>query len=206
MHTSVFPPGAVKRWRKQMRRKPYITLNAPQLMEGKVGISCSCCLKGSPAKMGMIPLLTWLDSFCFWDEHIFNVKLKLYFYPHRDPYVIALRSVTVATVPPEESSIRSEAICAGFLVHELGYSTCKVPTTVWHLKLKNNKTLSCWIWTFLAALLGVLLQPGDLWSAALCGGKLSGLVQIYGRDAMSCISFLERDVLTTVFWCATLWF
>lgn len=151
-------------------------------MEAKVGISCSCCLKGNLAKMGMIPLLTWLDSFCFWDEHIFNVKLKLYFYPHRDPYVIALRSVTVATVPPEESSIRSEAICAGFLVHELGYSTCKVPTTVWHLKLKNNKTLSCWIWTFLAALLGVLLQPGDLWSAALCGGKLSGLVQIYGRD------------------------
>uniref|UniRef100_A0A673M4M6 Acyl-CoA thioesterase 12 n=1 Tax=Sinocyclocheilus rhinocerous TaxID=307959 RepID=A0A673M4M6_9TELE len=43
-----------------------------------------------------------------------------------DPYVIALRSVTVATVPPEENSIRSEVKCAGFLVHEIGYSTCKV--------------------------------------------------------------------------------
>lgn len=71
--------------------------------------------------------MTWFFFF-FLDEHIFNVKLKLYFYPHRDPYVIALRSVTVATVPPEDNSIRSEAKCAGFLVHEMSYSTCKVPT------------------------------------------------------------------------------
>lgn len=64
----------------------------------------------------------------FLDQQIFNVKLKMYFCSHRDPYVIALRSVTVATVPSEENSIRSEAICAGFLIHEIGFLTCKVPT------------------------------------------------------------------------------
>lgn len=86
--------------------------------------------KRQPCKNGYDSTANMTWFFLFWDEHIFNVKLKLYFYPHRDPYVIALRSVTVATVPPEENSIRSEAICAGFLVHEMGYLTCKVPTTV----------------------------------------------------------------------------
>ncbi len=63
----------------------------------------------------------------FWVNFSFNVNLKLCFDHHRDPYVVALRSVTVATVPPDENSIRSEVKCAGFLVHQIGYSACKVP-------------------------------------------------------------------------------
>ncbi|ROL54100.1 Acyl-coenzyme A thioesterase 12 [Anabarilius grahami] len=88
-----------------------------------------------------------------------------------DPYVIALRSVTVATVPPEENSIRSEAICAGFLVHEMGYSTCKVSY--------YNQVTS-----------GVL---------PYVEGNIAGWSKSMEETAMSCISFLERDVLTTVF-------
>ncbi len=71
---------------------------------------------------------TFSANFHFWVNYSFNVNLKLYFYHHRDPYVVALRSVTVATVPPDENSIRSDVKCAGFLVHEIGYSACKVPT------------------------------------------------------------------------------
>lgn len=95
--------------------------------------------KRQPCKNGYdsTPNMTW---FFFW-MFIFNMKLKLYFYPHRDPYVIALRSVTLATVPPEENSIRSEAKCAGFLIHEMGYSTCKVPTRTWNSKTKKNAFL-----------------------------------------------------------------
>uniref|UniRef100_A0A673LZC3 Acyl-CoA thioesterase 12 n=1 Tax=Sinocyclocheilus rhinocerous TaxID=307959 RepID=A0A673LZC3_9TELE len=88
-----------------------------------------------------------------------------------DPYVIALRSVTVATVPPEENSIRSEVKCAGFLVHEIGYSTCKVSY--------YNQVTS-----------GVL---------PYVEGNIAGWSKSMEETAMSCISFLEQDLLTTQF-------
>uniref|UniRef100_A0A8C7I7W9 Acyl-CoA thioesterase 12 n=1 Tax=Oncorhynchus kisutch TaxID=8019 RepID=A0A8C7I7W9_ONCKI len=49
-----------------------------------------------------------------------------------DPYVVALRSVTVTTVPPVEGFLRSEAKCAGFLIHSLGLNSCKVRQTHQH--------------------------------------------------------------------------
>ncbi|XP_052463327.1 acetyl-coenzyme A thioesterase [Carassius gibelio] len=88
-----------------------------------------------------------------------------------DPYVIALRSVTMATVPPEENSIRSEVKCAGFLVHEIGYSTCKVSYF--------NQVTS-----------GVL---------PYVEGNIAGWSKSMEETAMSCISFLEQDLLTTQF-------
>uniref|UniRef100_A0A8C1NUK0 Acyl-CoA thioesterase 12 n=1 Tax=Cyprinus carpio TaxID=7962 RepID=A0A8C1NUK0_CYPCA len=88
-----------------------------------------------------------------------------------DPYVIALRSVTVATVPPEENSIRSEVKCAGFLVHEIGYSTCKVSY--------YNQVTS-----------GVL---------PYVEGNIAGWSKSMEETAMSCITFLEQDLLTTQF-------
>ncbi|XP_056592059.1 acetyl-coenzyme A thioesterase [Triplophysa dalaica] len=88
-----------------------------------------------------------------------------------DPYVIAIRSVTVATVPPEENSIRSEAKCAGFLINRVGHSTCKVSY--------YNQVTS-----------GVL---------PYIEGNLAGWSKSMEDTAMSCISFLEKDLLTTVF-------
>uniref|UniRef100_A0A8C2B948 Acyl-CoA thioesterase 12 n=1 Tax=Cyprinus carpio TaxID=7962 RepID=A0A8C2B948_CYPCA len=88
-----------------------------------------------------------------------------------DPYVIALRSVTVATVPPEENSIRSEVKCAGFLVHEIGYSTCKVSY--------YNQVTS-----------GVL---------PYVEGNIAGWSKSMEETALSCITFLEQDLLTTQF-------
>ncbi|XP_059401314.1 acetyl-coenzyme A thioesterase [Carassius carassius] len=88
-----------------------------------------------------------------------------------DPYIIALRSVTMATVPPEENSIRSEVKCAGFLVHEIGYSTCKVSYF--------NQVTS-----------GVL---------PYVEGNIAGWSKSMEETAMSCISFLEQDLLTTQF-------
>lgn len=43
----------------------------------------------------------------------------------RDPYVIALRSVTLPTHPPSEGYNRGEVLCAGFTI----------------LEAKNNKSL-----------------------------------------------------------------
>ncbi|XP_051540330.1 acetyl-coenzyme A thioesterase [Myxocyprinus asiaticus] len=88
-----------------------------------------------------------------------------------DPYVIALRSVTVATVPPDENCIRSEAKCAGFLIHEISYPTCKVSY--------YNQVTS-----------GVL---------PYVEGNLAGWSKSMEETAMSCISFLEQDLLTTMF-------
>ncbi|XP_043087355.1 acetyl-coenzyme A thioesterase isoform X2 [Puntigrus tetrazona] len=88
-----------------------------------------------------------------------------------DPYVVAIRSVTVATVPPDDNSIRSEVKCAGFLVHEVGYSACKVSY--------YNQVTS-----------GVL---------PYVEGNLAGWSKSMEETAMSCISFLENDLLTTEF-------
>ncbi|KAI2660303.1 Acetyl-coenzyme A thioesterase [Labeo rohita] len=88
-----------------------------------------------------------------------------------DPYVVALRSVTVATVPPDENCIRSEVKCAGFLVHEIGYSTCKVSY--------YNQVTS-----------GVL---------PYVEGNLAGWSKSMEETAMSCVAFLEQDLLITQF-------
>uniref|UniRef100_A0A672QVG2 Acyl-CoA thioesterase 12 n=1 Tax=Sinocyclocheilus grahami TaxID=75366 RepID=A0A672QVG2_SINGR len=113
-------------------------------------------------------------NFHFWVNYSFNVNLKLYLYHHRDPYIVALRSVTMATVPPDENSIRSEVKCAGFLVHEIGYSACKVS--------HYNQVTS-----------GVL---------PYVEGNLAGWSKSMEEKAMSCISFLEQDLLTRQFWYA----
>lgn len=120
----LFASGAAGRWRKQMRRKQFITLNVPQSTVENVEISCSCCLKDNPAKMGETLLLPKKHSLY---SLLIHCNSNSMFYCNRDPYVIAIRSVTVATVPPEENSIRSEAKCAGFLIHGISHSTCKVP-------------------------------------------------------------------------------
>lgn len=88
-----------------------------------------------------------------------------------DPYVVALRSVTLAAVPPEENCIRSEAKCIGFLIQETSVSTCKVSY--------YNQVTS-----------GIL---------PYVEGNLAGWSRSMEETAMSCITYLERDVLTTPF-------
>lgn len=44
----------------------------------------------------------------------------------RDPYLIALRSVTLPTHPPTEEYTRGEVLCAGFTIWEESSSVTKV--------------------------------------------------------------------------------
>lgn len=119
------------------------------------------------------------------------------FYRDRDPYVIAIRSVTVATVPPEENSIRSEAKCAGFLIHRIGHSTCKVPPEFSEAPLSIKKH-GLWIWSLLLQ----VTYYNQVTSGVLpyIEGSLEGWSKSMEETGMSCISFLEQDLLTTVFW------
>uniref|UniRef100_A0A803KE11 Acetyl-coenzyme A thioesterase n=1 Tax=Xenopus tropicalis TaxID=8364 RepID=A0A803KE11_XENTR len=43
-----------------------------------------------------------------------------------DPYVVAMRSVTLASHPPTTEYLRSEVQCAGFLIHSQGKDLCRV--------------------------------------------------------------------------------
>ncbi|XP_014349609.1 acetyl-coenzyme A thioesterase [Latimeria chalumnae] len=43
-----------------------------------------------------------------------------------EPYIIALRSVTLPSVPPVPHCTRSEVLCAGFLIYSNSDGTCKV--------------------------------------------------------------------------------
>uniref|UniRef100_A0A674DN98 Acetyl-coenzyme A thioesterase-like n=1 Tax=Salmo trutta TaxID=8032 RepID=A0A674DN98_SALTR len=88
-----------------------------------------------------------------------------------DPYVVALRSVTVTTVPPVEGFLRSEAKCAGFLIHSLGLNSCKV--------CYYNQVTS-----------GVL---------PYVAGNLAGWSKSMEETASACTTFLERDLITTLF-------
>lgn len=45
---------------------------------------------------------------------------------HRDPYVVALRSVTLPTHPPTARYNRGEVLCAGFTIYEVSESVSKV--------------------------------------------------------------------------------
>lgn len=45
---------------------------------------------------------------------------------HRDPYLIALRSVTLPTHPPTDDYTRGEVLCAGFCIWEESSSVTKV--------------------------------------------------------------------------------
>ncbi|RXM91659.1 Acyl-coenzyme A thioesterase 12, partial [Acipenser ruthenus] len=47
-----------------------------------------------------------------------------------DSYIVALRSVTVASVPPDPDYTRSEVLCAGFLISDASSATCKVEVHV----------------------------------------------------------------------------
>uniref|UniRef100_A0AAY4BLV1 Acyl-CoA thioesterase 12 n=1 Tax=Denticeps clupeoides TaxID=299321 RepID=A0AAY4BLV1_9TELE len=86
-----------------------------------------------------------------------------------DPYVIALRSVTVDCLPPDENYIRSEAKCAGFLIHRLSISTCQVSY--------YNQVTS-----------GVL---------PYIAGNLAGLSKSMEETASCCVKFLEQDTIST---------
>lgn len=44
----------------------------------------------------------------------------------RDPYVVALRSVTLPTHPATEDVNRGEVLCAGFTIYEVSSSVAKV--------------------------------------------------------------------------------
>ncbi|XP_037759102.1 acetyl-coenzyme A thioesterase isoform X1 [Chelonia mydas] len=43
-----------------------------------------------------------------------------------DPYIIAVRSVTLTSVPPSPNYRRNEILCAGFLIHSDGNHSCMV--------------------------------------------------------------------------------
>lgn len=46
--------------------------------------------------------------------------------PCREPYTVAVRSVTLRAVPPSPEFCRSEILCAGFQIHSNGSSSCTV--------------------------------------------------------------------------------
>lgn len=55
------------------------------------------------------------------------IKVKFLFCFHfSDPYIVALRSVTVTAVPPQDGYIRGETQCAGFLIWSKNCTNCKV--------------------------------------------------------------------------------
>lgn len=56
----------------------------------------------------------------------------------RDPYVIALRSVTLPTHPPTEGFNRGEVVCAGFTIYAVSESVSKVG----HCNIKHLKSYS----------------------------------------------------------------
>ncbi|CAH2296961.1 acyl-coenzyme A thioesterase 12 [Pelobates cultripes] len=47
-------------------------------------------------------------------------------YKTGDPYVIAMRSVTLASYPPSAEYLRGEVQCAGFLIYSQGKDSCQV--------------------------------------------------------------------------------
>ncbi|XP_076140668.1 acetyl-coenzyme A thioesterase [Alosa pseudoharengus] len=89
----------------------------------------------------------------------------------RDPYVIALRSVTTEKLPPAENSTRSEVKCAGFIIQRISHSTSKVSY--------YNQVSS-----------GVL---------PFVEGNLAGWSKSMEETARSCITFLELDTISTAF-------
>lgn len=55
----------------------------------------------------------------FWTESdVFDV--------FRDPYVLAIRSVTLPTHPPTEDMNRGEMLCAGFTIYAVSENVSKV--------------------------------------------------------------------------------
>ncbi|PKU34941.1 acyl-coenzyme a thioesterase 12 [Limosa lapponica baueri] len=49
-----------------------------------------------------------------WDKHFF------------EPYVVAVKSVTLASMPPSPEYCRSEILCAGFQIYSVSHSSCTV--------------------------------------------------------------------------------
>lgn len=58
----------------------------------------------------------WISVIHVYDVYLFS----------RDPYVIALRSVTLPTHPPTEGFNRGEVVCAGFTIYEVSKGVSKV--------------------------------------------------------------------------------
>ncbi|XP_053331246.1 acetyl-coenzyme A thioesterase [Spea bombifrons] len=51
---------------------------------------------------------------------------RRYPFKNGDPYIIAMRSVTLASCPPSVEYLRSEVQCAGFLIYTQGKDACRV--------------------------------------------------------------------------------
>lgn len=66
------------------------------------------------------------QSFYVTFKMCFSIKLHVSFIPVRDPYLIALRSVTLPTHPPTEDYTRGEVLCAGFTIREEFSNVTKV--------------------------------------------------------------------------------
>lgn len=46
--------------------------------------------------------------------------------PCREPYTVAVRSVTLKAMPPSPEFCRSEILCAGFQIYSSSSSSCTV--------------------------------------------------------------------------------
>ncbi|KAJ1208995.1 hypothetical protein NDU88_004374 [Pleurodeles waltl] len=95
-------------------------------------------------------------------------------YPDKegDPYIIAMKSVTLTSMPPSPEFIRSELSCAGFLIHSAGKNSCKV---------SYFNQLTSDVLPYVA-------------------GNLGGWSNSIEETASSCINFLETfDIITTYF-------
>lgn len=53
-----------------------------------------------------------------WSCRTLRMLLRSHFVISRDPYVIALRSVSLSTHPPAEGCNRGEVLCAGFTIQD----------------------------------------------------------------------------------------
>lgn len=83
--------------------------------------------------------------------------------PLRDPYLIALRSVTLPTHPPSDGYTRGEVICAGFTIREESSSLTKVG----RMLVKTGSVCFHVTSDRMCLLSDHLLQPGHTWSSPL---------------------------------------
>lgn len=63
----------------------------------------------------------------------------------RDPYVIAVRSVSLTSHPPAEGCNRGEVRCAGFTIHDTKNNTSLVKPTITLLKIHSLLIFLWWL-------------------------------------------------------------
>lgn len=76
-----------------------------------------CIVKDPKCKALPRPLLSTLN---------FAPKIEVFFFVFRDPYVLAIRSVTLPTHPSTEDTNRGEMLCAGFTIDAVSENVSKV--------------------------------------------------------------------------------